>query len=423
VPGRDVVATIGIDARLVSGTYGGVEQFVIGLASGLGTLADSGDEYLFLVYRGHTDWLAPFLGDNARMVEALEDAPIQNRLQAMRSAVAERAPVLRRSVRWLSSRSPQRISVPRSDGALERAGAQLIHFPLQNAFLTDLPSIYQPWDLQHRHLPGFFSPATIAWRDATYMAFCNQASLVIATSEWHRDDFQRAYGVPRDRMVVIPVPPPLQAYRAASEAELAEASQRLSLPQRFLYYPAQTWPHKNHSRLIRAIAFARDEYGTSIQVVCSGRLTSHYASIKRVARQFGVTDQLTFVGYVEPSDVQALYRLSVGLVFPSLFEGWGIPIVEAFWAGIPVVCSDIPSLPTFVRFAALQFDPTDTAEMGRSMMRIWTDRGLRADLAARGGQCVAGMSWHTTAGWYRETYRDILDKPGIGGGSARDASV
>lgn len=400
---------VGIDARVVPGSYGGVEQFVIGLAHGLGGLADEDDEYLFLVNPGHADWLDPYLGANSRIVVAARDPEPASRLSSARSRLAGRYPVVRQVARRVPSARRGPVRLPTSDGMLETAGAQLIHFPMQSGFLTELPSIYQPWDLQHRHMPEFFSPATIAWREATYRAFCRQASLVITAAEWHARDVAEAYGIPTERERVVPVPPPMPAYPSLSDDDVADVRDTLGLPQDFLFFPAHTWPHKNHIGLVRAVAAARDAHGLRISVVCTGTMTTHYRAIAREIRRMRVASQFRFLGFVSPRELRAIYRSSRGLFFPSLFEGWGIPVAEAFHLGVAVACSRVTSLPELAGRAALLFDPHDGQAVTAALIRFWNDDALRKTLVERGRVVARDLNWETTSRAYRECYRLVLD--------------
>lgn len=402
---------IGIDARLLSGRQGGVEQYVIGLATGLSGLADGDEEYRFLVYPGAGDWLAPYVSGPATLVEAAAGPPAEHWSARVRGRIGAALPLVRRGWRAVAMR---RIGAAHRDGdallpddAMAAAGAQLVHFPFQRGFRTELPSIYQPWDLQHRHLPGFFSPSTIRWREATYRALCEQARLVITASEWTKRDVAASYGIPGDRIAVVNVPPPLTAYAAPAREELPRIAAALHLPSRFLLYPAQAWPHKNHARLFAALARTRRR-GVDVHLVLTGSAIDGRRRLESEARRHGVEGQVTSVGFVEPSVLHAIYLLADGLVFPSLFEGWGLPIVEAFAARLPVACSNVTSLPELVGDAALIFEPTDVDAIAASMTTLWTDDGRRAELAERGWQRVRGLTWPATARLLRAHYRRVL---------------
>jgi glycosyltransferase involved in cell wall biosynthesis len=404
---------VGVDARLRSGQPGGVEQFIIGLTSGLSRLADGEERYVFLALPGEDAWLTPYLEGPCTL--AARPRQIQARqwlTGTLPRRAVEVAPWLLRArgvVRNVAGTAVRRL--PSSDGTLESVGSALIHFPLQSAFLTPVPSIYQPWDLQHLHLPHFFSSDVYAARERSYREFCRRAELVVVASNWAKSDLMERYGLPAEKIAVIPVPPPLAAYGRLSEAEVSQTVARLGLPDPFLFYPAQTWMHKNHMRLLQALAIARERYGAEIPLVCSGRQNGHFRRIEKEVERLQLGRQVRFLGFVTQDEVQAIYRRSRGLIFPSLFEGWGLPVVEAFSVALPVACARVTSLPELVGDAALVFDPEDPSDIADAMWRLWIDEPLRKGLAARGLEKAGSLDWLATARTYRAHYRRIAGQP------------
>jgi glycosyltransferase involved in cell wall biosynthesis len=396
---------VAVDARLHDGHAGGVQQFVIGLSSALCELDDGNEDYVFLGRPSEQAWLTRYLAGNGRLMDATARP---TGIRRIRRAVGDRVPGARWiSRRWGRRRSSDRVVIAATDGTVEAAGIDVVHFTFQGAFTTHLPSIYHPWDLQHIHLPEFFTDEQRRWRDAAYRCFSERADLVVVASDWARQDVVDHLGISPSRIAVVGVPPVVRSYPTPDLAATERTRRQLDLPARFAYYPAQTWPHKNHVRLLEAVAFLRDRRGVDIQVVCSGVQNAHYAEIARVARRLGLVDRVRFVGFVEPMQIQVLYRLAQFLVFPSLFEGWGLPIVEAFSVGLPVACSNVTSLPALVEDAALQFDPRDVEAIAGAIDRLWVEDELRETLATRGRQVVERYDWGVTARTFRAHYRAI----------------
>jgi glycosyltransferase involved in cell wall biosynthesis len=400
-----------LDARLVSGEWGGVEQVVIGLADGLSRLDDGDEQYLFLVNEGHTAWLEPYISGPSSLLMAMPPAVAPVRRSGSRSAVLRMASAaipaqLRAAVR---RRRPRPYSLPESDGSIERAAVDVMHFPMQLGFLTEVPTIYTPHDLQHLHLPQFFSRADIARREKQYRALCAQASIVVVMSTWAKDDFVAQYGLPREKVRVVPGAATTAVYEQPTEAEMAAVRERLRLPKQFAIYPAKAWPHKNHLRLVAALRLLRDR-GVEVPVVMTGNQGGSDIPVLAKARALGVADLLHFVGFVTPRDLVALYRIARMMVFPSLFEGWGLPVVEALAAGLPVACSNATCLPAVTAGAAELFDPTDSAAMADAIGRVWSDEGLRDRLIAAGPARAACFSWDHTARIFRACYRQLAGR-------------
>jgi glycosyltransferase involved in cell wall biosynthesis len=384
-----------IDARLGSGVFGGVEQVVIGVASGLSRLGDGGEEYLFLTHPERDEWLRPYLKGPCRALHP-RLGYTRRRARALPRALVERIP-----------RMGPRFAVRSSDGTVEEAGADVIHFPFQDAFTTEVPSIYQPHDLQHIHLPELFSRWHYERRERIYRAHCDRASAVVAMTSWGRDDLIESYGLAEDKVWVVPGASVLPEYPAPAPADLEEIRRRLALPEAFVLYPAKPWPHKNHERLLEALAAIRARTGAAIPLVCSGASAGDFDRVHGRARELGLDGTLTFPGFVSPKDLRGLYELATALVFPSRFEGWGLPVCEAFSAGLPVASSSATGLPDLVGDAGLIFDPENTAEIADAAQRIWTDEELRRGLAERGRARSEHFSWEHTARLLRAHYRRI----------------
>lgn len=392
-----------IDARLDNGTAGGVQQVVISLAAGLGRLRDGDEHYLFLTSAGSDEWLRPHLGGNA---ELLEGPPLVRRGRTWRSALAT-VPGVRTSYGYarLLLRSSA-LALPRSDGLVEAAGAHVLHFPTQLGFVTRLPTIYQPWDLQHRHLRHFFTPDEYVRRESWYRALCAQAACVIVATSWAKHDLMAQYGLDEAKIEIVPVPPVVEGYVPPTAEEVAQCARKHGLPGRFIFYPAQTWAHKNHLRLLEALALLRAR-GHVVNLVLTGASTNEFRRIEGRIDALGLRAQVRHLGYVSPLELQALYLLCRCLVFPSTFEGWGMPIAEAFRLGCPVACSNVTSLPELAGDAALIFDPYRPASIAEAVERLWVDDQLCRTLVARGKGRVASLSLERMARTVRAHYRRL----------------
>jgi glycosyltransferase involved in cell wall biosynthesis len=388
-----------IDARLGEGRFGGVEQVVIGIAAGLSKLTDGDEEYLFLSHPEHDEWLRPYLGGPCRILHTRRGY-LSRRSRAVARGLMERLPGIGLSY-----------AVRPSDGTVERAEADVVHFPIQDAFTTEAPSIYQPHDLQHLHLPDLFSPWVRARRERVYRTHSDRAAMVVAMTSWGKRDFVANYDLPPEKVTVVPGGSVLREYPPPTDQDVGNLRSRLSLPESFLLYPAQTWPHKNHERLLEALASVRDEHGVGIPLVCPGKQTDHYRQIQEVIGRLGLEPLTWFPGFVSPLELRALYEMAAGLVFPSMFEGWGLPICEAFDAGLPVASSRATGLPDVVGDAGLMFEPDDTEGMAGQVLRLWRDEELRASLRERGRERAALFNFDRTARLFRAHYRRIGQRP------------
>jgi len=395
-----------LDTRLVEKTAGGLKQVAIGLASGFSKLTDGDEEYLFLVYRDDSGWLQPYVEWPAKVLRS-ETSTFRTRLRRRLAAL----PLARKSAGVFGPVLRRRgVALPKSDGTAEQAGADIVHFTTPNGFETVLPSIYHPHDLQHLHMPQFIDPVTCLVREARYRALCARARTVAVVSSWVKHDLIEHYGLPAEKIVVVPFAPPLLSYPTPSDNDLRTVRRKLGLPEAFVFYPAQTWPHKNHLGLLQALAILRDRYGMKVPFVLSGHRNEFFPAIEKKIHELGLAAQGRFVGFVSPTELQCLYRLCRCTVIPSKFEAASFPLWEAFLARAPAACSRVTSLPAQAGDAALLFDPDSPEQIADCIHLLWTDAKLREILAKRGAVNVARFSWEQTARIFRAHYRRIAGR-------------
>lgn len=400
---------IGIDARFPGGVLGGVEQTVKGLACGFARIATPGEHFHFLCHRNACDWLAPALQPpNCTPLYLPGNLPAYQKNATARW----RQWALHRIWPWVPAWSGLgQVRFATSDGTPEAAGLHLLHFTHLDSFLTRLPFLYQVHDLQHRHLPTFFTKRERYVRDARYQRFCADARRITVMTRWGRQDLIAQYSIPEAKIAVIPWAPLLPFLPPPSPALLRELDQRWKLPERFLFYPAQTWPHKNHLTLLRALALLRDTRGLRIPLVCSGFQNGYFPTIRRQLGVLGLHEQVRFTGFVSEAELRGLYARADTLVFPSRFEGFGMPVLEAFSAGIPVACSAAACLPDLCGDAARLFDPDAPESIAAAIAELWDQPERRHQLRECGRRRAADFTWENSCRHFRALYRRMLNRP------------
>lgn len=389
-----------IEARIERGSGGGVETVLLGLAQGLSEL-EGDDVFTFLVPSQRHEWLTarltapctfraeaspPAVSRPANRVAAWADARLG-------TAAGDRLRATRWRARDVAARAFGRSPLPACD--VDLRGVDVVHFPFQMGWQTRVPSVFQPHDLQHLHLPHFFAPVERARRTTTYRALCRQASYVVVGSRWIARDVVSSLGVAAEKVKVVNLAPlPRAAAGPPPEA----------LPAQFAYYPAATWPHKNHETLLRALALLRRE-GLEIPLVCSGHATPHQQRLVELSDELGLQQQVVFLGFVTDDVVAALYERARLVVVPTLYEAGSFPMWEAFAARVPVVCSSVTSLPEQAGDAALVFDARDERALATAMRTAWTDDATRRQLVEAGSLRIRSLSWTETARRFRAVYR------------------
>ena len=399
-----------IDAQIPGdGTRGGVQQFTTSLIYALGRLNDGSEEYIVVGPWQEPEWLKPLLGPNQRLVRgprpaALSPGHVAHLLGPLRVPAAR----LYRLFQQFSGRPlGPLINVPMSQGFHESLGGDLLHFPYQDFVISDLPMIYNPHDLQHLHFPQFFTKQEIATREVIWRAGCAHARGVVTESEWVKDDIAHKYGLAKEKIYSILWGSPTEHYEPVTPQLLDETKKKFGIDRPFALYPAQTWPHKNHMRLLEAFALLKKRNNFHLKLICTGSQNFFWPKIRRHLKKLSLTDHVSFPGFVTSVELRALYRLASFMVFPSLFEGGGFPILEAFREGVPVATSGVTSIPEYAGDAVLFFDPGSAESIAQAIERMHADPVLRADLSRKGTERIKVFSWERTARAYRAIYRKV----------------
>ena len=395
-----------VDARGAVGDEGGTASFAISLVRALANLSDGDEKYVFLVNFNDAEKL------RARVGIPIETIQLKPPSQHPTRSVIKRIPLAVQAWRAMGrlkncAGGGPGSEIARSDGTVERHKIDVMHFTSQYAFLTNVPFIYHPHDLQHRHLPEFFTPRERAGREYIYSTFCMHASAVSVVSRWGKDDLLRSFGLPDSKIRIVHFAPDLHGFNGSSPDVINTVARKFALPDRFVFYPARTWPHKNHLRLLQALGKLKHDMCIRVPLVCSGAPTEFYPNIEAEINNLGLRDQVRFVGFVEYGEMGALYNLCSAVVIPTLFEAGSFPLWEAFLSKKPVACSNVTSLPEQAGDAALIFDPYNVAEIADAIRRLWLDCDLRAALVARGNANVSRYSWEKTARTFRALYRQL----------------
>jgi glycosyltransferase involved in cell wall biosynthesis len=311
---------------------------------------------------------------------------------------------------WHASRALTRPpSAAQADRVLRARGVDVVHFPYAVRFQTGLPFIYEPLDLQHRHLPELFSPGERRWRDAIYKGGCERARLIVTGTRFTKQDIVREYGIDPGKIAVIPIRSALPP-TPPTQAAIARVRQTYNLSDRFLLYPAMAFPHKNHLRLFEALAILRDRHGLILPLVCTGRqYESHSPVLDRAIVRLGLDHQVHMLGPVPADDLVALYGAAWALVYPSLFEGIGMPVLEALQYGLPVITSNAACLPEVAGDAALYFDPTHVEAIVEALLRAHRQPELLERHRQAAPATLGRFCWPRAARTYVACYRAAAD--------------
>ncbi|HHH42026.1 MAG TPA: glycosyltransferase family 1 protein, partial [Chloroflexi bacterium] len=278
---------------------------------------------------------------------------------------------------------------------------------------TRPPALVTVHDLGYRYFPEAHPLGQRWYLEWSTRHNARRATIILADSEATRADLIRHYGTDPDRIVVAyPGLDPTLA-PARDPQRIARTLARYGIRRPYLLYLGTLQPRKNLVRLVEAFARLQsrlDPDDRGLSLVLAGRRGWLYDGLFRRVRTLGLEGRVLFPGYVDDADKAALLSGALAFVFPSLYEGFGFPVLEAQVCGTPVVCSDRSSLPEVAGDAALLVDPMDVEALAAALYRVVTEPGLRATLIERGWANVRRFSWESCAQAVLEVMGRVLDE-------------
>lgn len=266
------------------------------------------------------------------------------------------------------------------DALLDRHGIDVVHFTYPVKWPTRRPYIFEPHDIQQVHFPEFFPPDVLRWRHKTYTDGIRNSAFVVCGTWWTKRDIMHHFKVPKEKVAVIPRSSTMgRAELRPAEAERLAAEAKL--PNEFMYYPAMTFPHKNHLRLLEAMARLRDRRGLSVNLVCTGRpYKPFHPTIVAAIKQHELQGQVQFLGRISEELLAVCYQRCKFIVFPSLLEGHSQSLLEALYHRKPIVAAKQSSVPETIGSAGYLFDAQNVDSIVEALGRAWTDPALLAEL-------------------------------------------
>lgn len=384
------------------GHAGGIEQATYELVSAIGQI-DRRNEYRVMAPRSACcEWDFP---SEFKIKMHYSDSAIRE-TEALRSLLANglaesvgSQPVLNTAMRNLAH-------YKRLDFDMVHSVAGYTH-----PDLIGFPGILTINDLQHLHHPEFFTPGQFEERERLYRASAEKAKHIICISEFTRQDVHRQYGIPLEKMSTIWIVPSRNVWQTIPDAKRAQLLAAMGVAGPFFFFPAHCWPHKNHARLMEAFGNVLPRLPRGVNLVMTGGDFPDDHPAAALLRQRDLAKRVTHLGYRSPLEIRALFQGCMSLVFPSLFEGYGMPVAEAIIAGKPVLCSNLTSLPEIAGDAAMTFDPKDVDAIGEALVEVAVNASLRAGLSEsalrRRRLFAARHSAIQTVSVYQHVYQEL----------------
>jgi len=283
-----------------------------------------------------------------------------------------------------------------------KRGYDILFFPAANrrmSFWLPCPSVGTVHDFSSIHVEGKYDPARMVFIKQLTPVLIRRLDLVLTVSEASKRDIVDFCGIPEDRVVVTPNGVDFDIYYPQDkERARALVQQRYGFGSPYILYVSRIeHPGKNHVRLIRAFSRLKATLKIPHKLVLAGSAWSGAKEVQRVAAESAFAQDIAFIGFVDAADLPSLYAGADLFSFPSLYEGFGMPILEAMACGTPVTCSGLSSMPEVTGDAGLLFDPYSEDDICKSMERMISDRGLREQCVRKGLERCQQFSWPATA--------------------------
>jgi glycosyltransferase involved in cell wall biosynthesis len=296
---------------------------------------------------------------------------------------------------------------------LRRNPVDVLHVQFTSPPFAPCPVVVSIHDLSFEHLPLTFKRRSRVQLHLTVRQSARKAARILTLSESVRQDIIDTYGIAPERVTTIPIAAPAHFRPVTDEEELQRVRHTYDIAGDYILSVGSIQPRKNLTRLVAAYARLRRERaeGRLPKLVIVGKQAWLYDETLRAIEEQGIGDLTMLTGYVPDADLPALYSGAVCFVYPSYFEGFGLPPLEAMQCGAPVIAGNRTSLPEVLGEAGLLVDPFDEAAIATAIARLIDDPDLRAELRVKGLKRARGFDWHETARRTLAVYRQIVDKP------------
>jgi glycosyltransferase involved in cell wall biosynthesis len=368
---------IGIDGRYIQDHFPGIGRYTYNLIKGLTEVAPEGD---FVVFHSPQLLNTRYDLDEVGRRPNVQLVPVD--VPAFSLKEQYRLPWLAKSLALDLLHSPYYVK----PYWLPCPSVVTIHDLIPSIYPQYLPSRWRAWI--------FRATAGLALRSAVR---------VIAVSESTGRDLKRFFGTPLEKIVVTHEAAD-ERFRPLPERETEAVRRKYGLPRRYILYLGINKPHKNLVHLLEVFSASQ----TEVKLVLAGREDLRYPQAREAAERLGLGGKVLFLGEVADDDLPLLYNGAAFFVFPSLYEGFGLPVLEAMACGTPVICTNTSSLPEIVGDAAITLDPLDREAWLGAVKLVLESEALREGMRERGLRSARMFSWEETARQTWEVYRAIL---------------
>lgn len=293
---------------------------------------------------------------------------------------------------------------------LKNSGISLFHVPIQYSpiYGTKIPVIITMHDLQEFHFPENFSSAERIHRAINNHKAMYETNKIIVSFNHIKKDILNFYNVPDEKVNVCPPPFTENWFTIKEESDWSSLVNKYSISKKYLLYPAATWAHKNHLRLLEALKEVQKRI-PDLKLICTGNKTDYYSSIEKVIKELGLENSVKFLGIVPEEDLIGLYKNTELVVIPTLYEAGSGPLYEAMRYEVPVICANTTSLPETITDERFIFDPKMSEEIASLIAKMLTDDKLREDNLLNSKKRISDLGKYDYFNNFWEVYKKLIN--------------
>jgi glycosyltransferase involved in cell wall biosynthesis len=263
---------------------------------------------------------------------------------------------------------------------ITRSQIDLLHVPQQYSpiYNAGVPVIITMHDIQEYHYPEYFTTSQKLHRKTNNINAINESNHIIVSFDHIKHDLLKYFDVKESKISICPPPFTEDWFLSKKLTSAEELKNKFHVENEFLLYPAATWKHKNHFNLFKALSLLNDE-GLKAQLICTGNKTDYFEDLQKEIVELGLNDQVKFLGIVSEEDLIGLYKRASLVVIPTLYEAGSGPLYEAMRYSVPVICSDVTSLPDTMGAKKYIFNPNNINEIASLIKKMLQKKNFRSE--------------------------------------------
>ncbi len=347
---------------------GGIYQYALSVLQGMGQTENIKNEYF--VFTGYPNEDVAVLESKYRNIHQIPTSQNESKFRFVYRNVRTLINKIFTALKFKSQIS----EVSYVSHLIGKYDIDVLHSPHQSIPKNiEIPSLVTLHDVQELYYPEYFTAEQRAKRAVSNLYVTRRASKVVVSFDHVKEDIVRFFQLDADKVRVCFLSIKGMWFEKFLKNEKMNSAQILEAKEFFVFYPAVTWPHKNHIQLLKALELLKREKNFIVNLVCTGHQTVFKENIEREAKALGVDQQLTFKGLVSDEELYLLYKSTSAVVIPSLYEAGSFPLIEAMVLGAPVICANTTSLPNTIGDNDFVFDGKSVEDLAHKLHLILTD--------------------------------------------------